>query len=122
MKNPRYLNALMRDIAIIALSILVAVILARTDALVNILTSSKELELLGSFIAGMFFTSLFTTAPAMVTLGEIAQTNSLFLTALFGAIGAATVDLIIFIFVKDRFSKHVMEVVATSGKGKRFNG
>ena len=87
---------LLKDIAIIVLSIVVAVILVKTDALIKILTSTKELELLGSFIAGAFFTSIFTTAPAIVTLGEIAQANSLVVTALLGGAGAVVGDLIIF--------------------------
>ncbi|OGI98234.1 hypothetical protein A3H53_03790 [Candidatus Nomurabacteria bacterium RIFCSPLOWO2_02_FULL_40_10] len=103
---------LLQDIAIIILSIILAVILVKTDALIKILTSAKELELLGSFIAGIFFTSIFTTAPAIVTLGEIAQTNSIISTALFGGVGAAIGDLIIFHFIRSRFSHHLPELSA----------
>ncbi len=39
---------------------------------IKVLTSTKELEMLGSFIAGISFTLFFTAAPAVVTLGEIA--------------------------------------------------
>lgn len=110
---------LVRDLAIIAISIFVAVILARTDALVNILTATQERELLGSFIAGMFFTSVFTTAPAIVALGEIAQANSIFLTAIFGGAGAVVGDLIIFRFIRDRFSAHLMEMVRHKAAGRK---
>jgi len=103
---------LLQDIAIIILSIILAVILVKTDALIKILTSAKELELLGSFIAGIFFTSIFTTAPAIVTLGEIAQTNSIISTALLGAMGAVIGDLIIFQFIRSRFSHHLPELSA----------
>ena len=54
-------HLLLQDAAIIFISVLVAVILAKTGILKNILTSTKELELLGGFLAGMFFTSIFTT-------------------------------------------------------------
>jgi len=64
---------LIKDMSIIALSVLIAVILVKTEVLINILASSKELELFGSFIAGMFFTSVFTVAPATVVLVEIAR-------------------------------------------------
>lgn len=112
---------LVRDLAIIAISIFVAVILARTDALVNILIATQERELLGSFIAGMFFTSVFTTAPAIVALGEIAYANSIFLTAIFGAMGAVFGDLIIFRFIRDKFSKHLMELAGHSRAGRKIS-
>jgi len=105
---------------IVFLSVLIALILAQTDVLVRVLTSTKELELIGSFIAGMFFTSVFTTAPAMVTLGEIAQVQSLVLVALFGAAGAVVGDLIIFRFVKDRVSEHLMAISKEQGGARRM--
>ena len=113
-------NRLIQDAAVIAASVAVAIILARTDIVINVLTSSQKLELAGSFIAGLFFTSIFTVAPAAVTLGEIAQASSVILTALFGALGAAVGDLIIFKFVRDRFSKHLMELIKTENHGKRL--
>src|SRR3989304_3240061 len=51
----KHKNNLMKDIAIIALSVLIAIILVKTGILISILASSKGLELLGSFIAGIFF-------------------------------------------------------------------
>ena len=85
-------NSLMWDITIISLSIAIAIIFVKTGIIINILASSKELELFGSFVAGMFFTSVFTVAPATVTLGEIAQVSSVFWTAFFGATGALSVN------------------------------
>src|SRR3989344_5105793 len=113
-------NFLLQDTAIVILSVIVAVILAKTGVLIKILTSTQELELLGSFIAGMFFTSIFTTAPAIITLGEIARANSILPTAIFGAMGSVMGDLIIFRFVRDRFSEHLMEIVKYQGVGKRI--
>ena len=118
--NNRKNNFLLQDAAIIALSIFIAIILVKTEILVKLLTSAKELEILGSFIAGMFFTSIFTTALAIVALGEIAHANSVFLTAVFGAFGAVIGDLIIFRFVRDRLSAHLLELVKHQGIGKRF--
>jgi len=113
-------NFLLQDIVIIVFSVVIAVILVKTDVLVSILTSTKELELFGSFVAGMFFTSIFTTAPAIVTLGEIAQANSIWLTAFFGAVGAVVGDLVIFQFVRDRFSEHLMELIGHRRGGRRI--
>jgi len=108
------------DLAIIMSSIFAAIILAKTDILVNILTATKELEIIGSFVAGLFFTSAFTTAPAIVTLAEIAQVNSIWIVAIYGALGAAISDLIIFKFLKDRFSKHLIELIEKKEGKKRI--
>ena len=62
----------MRDIAIIALSVALAVVLGRTGVLKSALTASTELDLLGSFLAGLFFVSVFTAAPASVVPFELA--------------------------------------------------
>lgn len=108
-----------QDIAIIVLSITIAFILIKTRVISDILLSSQNLELLGSFIAGLFFTSIFTTAPAIVTLGYIAQSNSIVLTAILGSLGAVLGDLIIFHFVKDRLSEHLIELVSHNSLWKR---
>ncbi|OGH69136.1 MAG: hypothetical protein A2754_02540 [Candidatus Magasanikbacteria bacterium RIFCSPHIGHO2_01_FULL_47_8] len=115
--NTRYL--IFQDAVIVVASILVAIFLVRTDALINLLTSTQELKFLGSFVAGIFFTSVFTTAPAIVTLGEIARVNTLFGTAFLGALGAVVGDLIIFRFVRDRFAEHFLELMKHNGSWKR---
>ena len=120
MQRSRRTVGFVEEQGIVFLSVLIALILAQTDVLVRVLTSTKELELIGSFIAGMFFTSVFTTAPAMVTLGEIAQVQSLVLVALFGAAGAVVGDLIIFRFVKDRVSEHLMAISKEQGGARRM--
>lgn len=116
----KYPSHLIQDLAIIFLSILIAVILARTEILIDILTSSKELEFFGSFVAGIFFTFIFTVAPAAVTLGEIAQINSVFWTAFFGGLGAVIGDLVIFRFVRDRFSEDLKGLLKNIGRVQRL--
>ncbi len=115
-----YKNNLIKDMAIVLLSIIVAVLLIQTRALATILTSTKELEIIGSFIAGIFFTSIFTVAPAIITFGEIAQANSVLLTAFFGGLGAVVGDFIIFRFVRDRFSEHLMALINTKNSKARL--
>ena len=107
------------DFLIIGASIGAAVFLLQSELLIRILTSTKEIEFIGSFIAGTFFTSVFTTAPAIVALGEIAHANSVLWTALFGALGAVVGDLLIFRFVRDRFSEHLLALLAHQGGRRR---
>lgn len=112
-------NFIIKDMFIIGFSVFFAVFLANTNLLINLLTSTKELELLGSLIAGIFFTSIFTTAPAIATLGEIAQNGSILTTAIIGGLGAVLGDLIIFRFIRDRLSEHIAELVKHQGFTKR---
>jgi len=113
-------GSLFQDFCIIALSIFIALILTETTVLERILDSTRELGIVGSFIAGLFFTSVFTTAPAIVTLGKITLLQPILQTAFFGAVGAVVGDLIIFKFVKDHVSEHVMELVNQQGGGRRL--
>ncbi|MFA5084397.1 MAG: hypothetical protein WC475_03420 [Candidatus Paceibacterota bacterium] len=112
-------NNLTRDLGVIALSIIIAIILIKTGALKNLLTTTQELKFIGSFIAGIFFVSVFTAAPATVVLAEIVKTNSIFWVAFFGGIGALAGDLIIFRFVKDNLSADFLYLVKKS-KSERF--
>lgn len=112
---------LMQDIAIIALSVVVAIMLVRTGTLTNlIVTSHVGYEFLESFIAGIFFTSVFTTVPAIVALGKIAQIHGVLETAFWGSIGSVVGDLLIFSFVKDRLSEHIMTLLSHQGMGRRM--
>jgi hypothetical protein len=110
---------LLWDVLIIIVSVAVALALSQTGILMSLLASAAGWQLVGSFVAGLFFTSVFTTAPAIVALGEISLVHPLLSVALFGAIGAVVGDLIIFRFVRDRFSEHVLTLVGHRSLGKR---
>jgi uncharacterized membrane protein YdjX (TVP38/TMEM64 family) len=114
-------NHILQDIGLIVLSVLIAVLLVRTGVLTNLLASIGDMEIFSAFIAGMFFTSIFTTAPAIAALGEIALLQGIVSTALFGALGAVVGDLIIFRFVRDRFSEHVSEILMHESIWRRFH-
>ena len=91
---------LIKNIFILAGSIVAAILFAKSGIAGVILTETRELEILASFLGGIFFTSLFTAAPATVVLAEIAQANSVFTVAFFGALGSILGDLILFKFLK----------------------
>ncbi|MDO8617415.1 MAG: hypothetical protein Q7N87_00765 [Candidatus Uhrbacteria bacterium] len=117
MENPK--NNLTKDIGIIVLSVIVAIVLIKTGAIEEMLKQTQDLWFLDSFIAGMFFTSVFTTVPAMVALGETAQlSQSVLLVAIFGGLGALCGDLIIFRFMRDRFGEDILRLIRNSGNGK----
>ena len=113
-----YKNNLEVDLVVIVISIVVAVILVKTGAIQNLLASFRGLEFIESFIAGLFFTSIFTTAPAIVALGEIAQmSQSVISVAIFGALGALCGDIIIFRFMRDRLGEDIMHLIKNSENG-----
>lgn len=116
-KNSLFLH----DLSIIALSILLAVVVVKANILADLLGSTSDFKFLGSFIAGMFFTSIFTTAPAIVTLGQIAHSGSVLTTAIFGALGAVIGDIIIFQFIRDELSVHFVELIKHNSIWKRYH-
>ncbi len=111
---------IIEDIIIVVLSIFAAVVLVQTQILAQILASTQEFKLIGSFVAGMFFTSIFTTTPSIVALGEIAQMQPVLHVAFLGALGALIGDLIIFRFIKDRLSDHLMELMKHQVAGTKL--
>ncbi|OGF15686.1 hypothetical protein A3G56_03470 [Candidatus Falkowbacteria bacterium RIFCSPLOWO2_12_FULL_45_10] len=101
MKRNKEQNYLMRDLGIVALSIILALALVKTRALDGILSAAQEATIIGSFLAGMFYISVFTVAPAIVVLSELISSLPIWEVALFGGLGAALGDLLIFRFVKN---------------------
>lgn len=107
---------LITDLFIIFASALLAIFLIKSGIILQILVETQYLKYIGSFIAGIFFTSAFTTAPATAAFVELAQFNSVIIMALLGGLGALAGDLIIFCFVKDRFSSDIRYLLALKGK------
>ena len=103
-------NNLYQDAVIIAASIAFAVWLSKSGVLHTFLMARTGFESLESFIAGFFFTSAFTMAPAIAALAHLAKSGSILNTALFGGLGALMGDMVLYLFVKDRFSDDLMSL------------
>ncbi|MEK7509372.1 MAG: hypothetical protein AAB605_01515 [Patescibacteria group bacterium] len=93
-----------RTTFLIAVSLYVAFELVRTGAIEAWVLAASPHVIPGSFIAGAFFTSLFTLAPATVVLVEIAQVSNPWLVIAIGAAGAVVGDIFLFMFVRDSVS------------------
>lgn len=113
-------NLFAQDLTIIGISIVVAVTLVKTGALHSILASAQGWQFLGSFLAGIFFTSVFTAAPAVAAISELAVISDPLHVALIGALGSVVGDLLIYRFIQDRFSKHLLEATSDHTFGKRI--
>lgn len=104
-------KSLIKNLSIVFLSVLIAIILAKTDAFKDLLISIQGLKFIGSFIAGIFFISVFTVAPASVMLFKIAQTTPIWEVAILGGLGAVVGDFIIFRFIKNNFADEIINLL-----------
>ncbi len=96
--------ALLRDVIMIAIGIAVALFISKIGIVGYVVTSFKDYYIITSFIAGIFFTSIFTLAPSSVTLVHLAKTAPIGSVVFWGGLGAMCGDLILFLFIKDRFA------------------
>jgi hypothetical protein len=116
------LRSLILDVFLISLSIAASLLLARSGIIGGLVGVADEYVIIASFLAGLFFTSFFTTAPAVVALGQIALNNNLAIVSVFGALGAVCGDAIIFRFIRDHFVEHARAAFFRSKKpGKRLS-
>ncbi len=113
-KKRALFHHIVRDAAVIALGIFFVVFLEKSGAVEWFLDLTRGFFPVVSFVAGIFFTSIFTTAFATVVLAEISQEYSLILTALFGGAGALLGDYIIFRFVRDTLLEDIRGLLTIS--------
>ncbi|OGY59801.1 MAG: hypothetical protein A3B23_02835 [Candidatus Colwellbacteria bacterium RIFCSPLOWO2_01_FULL_48_10] len=115
----QHIRHLVKDLGIIIFSVIVAVVLIKTGVIHELLASIRGFGVWGTIIVGFFFTSIFTTTPAIVAFATIAgDTGNVFQTALLGASGAVLGDLILFRFVRDSITDDFMYLLKTRPKEK----
>lgn len=96
-KRWRYKNTLLLVLSLIGFYYLLQ--LPVTDGAIR---QIGNLGYLGAFLAGMFFVSTFTVAPAGLVLYRLAENLHPVEVALLAGLGAMVGDYIIFRFMKDR--------------------
>lgn len=94
-----------RDLFIVGLSIVATIFLVQLGVFGKVLSTLEEQSYIGSFIAGILFTSVFTIAPATVALVELVKISQPVMVAFWGALGAVLGDLLLFLFVRDVFGR-----------------
>lgn len=107
----------LRDIYILCICVLATIFLVKTGALDLLLQKIKDFSIVGSFVAGIFFTSVFTITASAVILVEIAKHTDPLIVALFGAFGALIGDLALFTLVKDKVTKNVDVLIQKASHG-----
>jgi len=104
---------LIEDVLFVSCGVILSIILVQAGILEHVL-GFLGTGPLSSLIAGLFFTSAFTIAPASVALASIAFVSPVKDVALFGALGAMIGDFAIFLFIRDRFGKDVIAFIKSS--------
>ena len=108
------------DLFLIAASVVVAILLVKSGAITRLMGIAGSLKYFGGFIAGIFFTSAFTTAVATAAFAELADFNSAHLIAISGGLGAIAGDLVIFRFVKNRFDIDVRYLLSLTNRQRLY--
>ncbi len=112
-ENPSHLE---RNLLWIAISIVTTATLEYYGFFEGIFILLQNVAVIAAFVAGFFFTSLFTIAPAIAALSELSQYAPLLPLALAGASGAVFGDLILFFFVRDYLSEDIARLFKRSSR------
>lgn len=110
-KTKRSEFALLEDFLMIVIGIVIATTLSRVGFIDLVISLTREYYQIPTFVAGMFFTSAFTLAPASVTLVNISQSAPTYGVVLWGGLGAMIGDLILFLFIRDRFADDIKKAL-----------
>ena len=111
---PRHVGNLQTYTLWIIGSIVFAITLVRSGALGALLSATNGFEYIGSFVAGIFFTSVLTIAPASIALSTLGTSASPVSVALWGACGALMGDIGMFIFFRNTLAFDIAGVVKKS--------
>jgi membrane protein DedA with SNARE-associated domain len=102
---------LLRDGALLGASVALAVFIVRSGAVEEVLAYFGDGVFWLTFISGVFFTSIFTAAPAAVVLGELAEEENLVFVSLVGGLGAMVGDYVLFLFMRKRVAEEARFLV-----------
>jgi hypothetical protein len=112
MRKSKAKTELAKDLALVFLGAIIAFILSYFGFIAWAIDFIGN-EILVSFFSGIFFTSVFTIAPASIALVNVNGVSIMTISFL-GALGALCGDLILFFFIRDRFAKDVMDSMKPS--------
>ena len=113
MKIKKKYQQVLRDVVLFLISIVFSIWFAQSGYAEKLTASFSEYAALESFVAGFFFTSLFTLAPASVALAALGEFHPHTWVALWGSLGAVLGDLLLFLFVRDRISDDIAVVFSS---------
>lgn len=109
-KKWKYKNTFFLIISLLVLFYITEIALGQ-----QIVHSIAKLGYIGSFVAGIFFVSTFTVAPASVVLLKLAELYNPFIIALSAGFGAVIGDYLIFRFFKDTVFEEIKPIFMKLG-------
>ena len=104
-----------KNTALLILSLIIFFTFAQTPLVKEVISIIGNFGYIGAFIAGIFFVSIFTVAPAAVVLFFLAETLNPFIVALFAGSGAVIGDYLIFRFLRDRVFDELKPIFLKNG-------
>lgn len=104
-----------KNTALLILSIIIFLLLVDTPEVKNAISFIGSFGYLGAFLAGIFFVSTFTVAPASVVLFFLAESLNPFGIAFAAGAGGMVGDYLIFRFLKDRVFDELKPVFIDHG-------
>ena len=104
-----------KNLTFLAVSLIAFFLLADTSFIDNFIRRVGNLGYFGAFLAGVFFVSTFTVAPASVVLFHIAQILNPFGVAVVAGLGVVLGDYTIFRFLKDRIFDELKPIFSKLG-------
>lgn len=112
------------DAWLVVAGLVLAYVLAKSNVVAYLASITTDFTFVSSFIVGLFFTSVLTTAPAIVAIAEFASYVHPLTLALVGAAGAVCGDLLIFRFVRSPLAHYFVQLASNSSLkriGKRLS-
>ncbi len=100
-----------KNTTLLCLSLILVILLARLPDVADAINRSGQLGYVGAFIAGMFFTSTFTAAPAGLVLYNIADHLHPLEVAVMAGLGSMMGDYILFRMIEDSIFVELHPVV-----------
>lgn len=108
----RFVRYLITLIAVLAMT----VVLTRAGVFAAAFTALGNAGLAAAVIAGFFFVSIFTVAPAGVALYTLAGEYDPYLVAVLGAVGAVAGDYLLYHFFRDSLFQNIKEAFHLDGR------
>ncbi len=90
-----------KNTAFLVLSLVVFIYFADSSFVQSLIQQAGDLKYFGAFLAGMFFVSTFTVAPAAVVLYNLADKMSIAEVSLLAGAGGVIGDYLIFHFLRN---------------------
>lgn len=119
--DERHKNKLFKDVFWLSLSLFVAVFLAWSGIIEDAVHWAGKWGIVGIFLAGMGFSSAFTTAPSIVILFNLAQEyDNILPFVVVAALGAMCGDWFIFKFLRDGLDEDIQYLVEHASSLKRL--